>query len=80
MKTSKKKKDAIPSKFTVNADQWNIMKLIQTCFTKRGLEISGWTKHIFIARKVCSQSQKGVHVSGRTSFQLIAYNLFQSKT
>lgn len=58
------------------------MKLIQTCFTERGLEISGYTKHIFIARKVCSQSQKGMHVSdrGRTSFQLIAYNLFLSKT
>lgn len=34
----------------VNANQWKIIKLSQTCFTRRGLEITGWPKHIFTSR------------------------------
>lgn len=34
----------------VNVDQRKITKLTQKCFTRRGLEISGWPKPIFISR------------------------------
>lgn len=44
MKTPNKR--YYPEEVFVNADQWKITKLTQTCFTRRGLEISGWPKPI----------------------------------
>lgn len=38
------------------------MKWTQTCFTKRGLEVSGWPKHIFISRGEKSAAMKKVCV------------------
>lgn len=40
----------------VSADQGKITGLTQTCFTRRGLKISGWTMHIFTPRGEIPQS------------------------
>lgn len=67
----------------VSPGHWKIAKLSQTCFTRRGLEISRWPKHILTPRgeKSAVSHYKDVYVSdrGRTCFQFLAYNLFLSK-
>lgn len=44
----------------VCADQQKITKLTQTCFTRRGLEISGWPMHMFTPREILQSAIKQV--------------------